>query len=552
MNLVKAQELAKDLSIQELQKYANGFNPAMMPPYIALGALQAKEAMQKKMAAMQGGTQGEQPSIKEQIEQRAGLMALQDQQQKQAQAQMAQQAQSMPMPAPEGIPQPEGQPEPQQAEPPMGMAQGGIARLPVQFNFDEGGIIGYAGGNQVIDPLVEAEERVQQALAKLRTYGLRQRQLDPEGYAAAEQENQQAQKQVIAVEKAISGGPAGAMGQSMGEAQPPAPTNNVQPMAERLSPSDMALRSAPAGLAAAATPPPVKQTPALLQAPRPQAPRPAGLPAALPSAAATAPAPLNMAPNQDQLIAEEAARRKAFGVTGEAGAAAEGRMAGRRAQYEAAKPSGLDDLIRVFGQAGQYKGLSGLGPAYTANEDRKRAQQAAFEAQMEEQQTGLEAARRAEGLGRAGTIGTELGKSRDLASREQIARENNLTQLEASRITAASANRPGETERMMAEYGRLKAKDPAAAEQYMQNIMRIKSGVSGDKQDLAELKNLQNYYKDKLDLIKGATVSKDEKADAAKKLNEINNKIAAMAGIGGATQTTPTRIKFDAAGNQIK
>lgn len=551
MNLVKAQELAKDLSIQELQKYANGFNPAMMPPYIALGALQAKEAMQKKMAAMQGGTQGEQPSIKEQIEQRAGLMALQDQQQKQAQAQMAQQAQSMPMPAPEGIPQPEGQPEPQQAEPPMGMAQGGIARLPVQFNFDEGGIIGYAEGNQVKDPLVEAEERVQQALAKLRTYGLRQRQIDPEGYAAAEQENQQAQKQVIAVEKAISGGPVGAMGQSMGEAQPPAPTNNVQPMAERLSPSDMALRSAPAGLAAAAPPPPVKQTPALLQAPRPQAPKPTGLPAALPSAAPTA-APLNMAPNQDQLIAEEAARRKTFGVTEEAGAAAEGRMAGRRAQYEAAKPSGLDDLIRVFGQAGQYKGLSGLGPAYTANEDRKRAQQAAFEAQMEEQQTGLEAARRAEGLGRAGTIGTELGKSRELASREKIARENNLTQLEASRIAAASANRPGETERMMAEYGRLKAKDPSAAEQFMLNIGRIKSGASGERQDLAELKNLQAIYKDRLDLIKGATVSKDEKADAAKKLNEINNKIAAMAGIGGATQTTPPRIKFDAAGNQIK
>jgi hypothetical protein len=206
----------------------------------------------------------------------------------------------------------------------------------------------------------------------------------------------------------------------------------------------------------------------------------------------------------------------------------------------------------VFGQAGQYKGLSGLGPAYTANEDRKRAQQAAFENQMEEQQTSLESARRAEALGRAGTIGSELGKSRELAVKDKEARERNLTLVEVANIQAASANRPGETERMMSTYSNLKAKDPAAAEQYMQNIMRIKSGVSGDRQDLSELKNLQTFYKEKLDLVKGAGVSKEEKADAKIKLDQINNKIAAMAGISGATQQTPTRIKFDAAGNQIK
>jgi hypothetical protein len=516
-----------------------------MPPYIALGALQAKEAMQKKMAEMQGGAQGEQPSIKEQIEQKAGLMALQDQQQKQAQTQMAQQAQRMPMPAPEGIPQPQEQPEPEQ---PMFMAaQGGIARLPIQFNFDEGGIIGYAEGDQVIDPLVEAEARAAQALAKLRTYGLRQRQQDPEGYAAAEQESQQAQSRVTALEKQITGGPAGAMGQSMGEAQPPAPVNNAPPMNERLSPSDMALRPTPAS-----PPPQVEKVPALLQAPRQQAPRPAGLPTALPSAPQAAPqaappAPLNMTPNQDQLIAEEAARRKAFGITGEAGAAAEGRMAGRRAQYEAAKPSGLDDLIRVFGQAGQYKGLSGLGPAYTANEDRKRAQQAAFENQMEEQQTALESARRAESLGRVGTIGSELGKSRELMRQEKEARERNLTLVEVANIQAASANRPGETERMLADYERLKITNPAAAAERMKNLKAIgdaKSGTAGDRQDLAELKNLQTIYKEKLDLVKGAGVSKEEKADAKIKLDQINNKIAAMAGIGGATQpTSPSNIE---------
>jgi len=534
MNLVKAQELAKDLSIQELQKYANGFNPAMMPPYIALGALQAKEAMQKKMAALQGGAQGEQPSVKEQIEQKAGLMALQQQQQNQAQQQMAQQAQKMPMPAPEGIPEPVAQPEPEQSmDAPMGMAQGGITRLPVQFNFDEGGIIGYAEGELVEDPQVSAAKE-----AAIR-------------YSGRPMSTEQVERLKALIESRKRERAMGEASAARGDMYPPTmrqaeaePVPEVQPMAEQLSPSDKALRSAPAGLAGAIQKPPVDKVASLLQAPKP-----AGLPLA---AAPAEPAAMNMSPNQDQLIAEEAARRKAFGITGEAGAGAEGRMAARRAQYEAAKPSGLDDLIRVFGQAGQYKGLSGLGPAYTSNEDRKRAQQAAFEAQMEEQQTGIESARRAEGASRAGTIGTELGKSRELAQKEKEARERNLTLVEVANIQAATASRPGETERMMAEYSRLKASNPTAAEQYMQNIMRIKSGVSGDRQDLAELKNLQAYYKDRLDLVKGATVSKEDKADAAKKLNEINNKIASMAGIGGATNPTATRIKFDAAGNPIK
>lgn len=553
MNLVKAQELAKDLSIQELQKYANGSNPAVMPPYIALGALQAKELIAKKMQAMQGASQGDQPSIKEQIEQKSGLMALQQQQQNQAQQQMMLQAQRQPMPAPAGIPEPVAQPEPEPLPmgTPFGMAQGGITRLPVQFNFDEGGIIGYAGpdGSEVVDPVAEAQARAQQALDKLRTYGLRQRQQDPEGYAAAEQESQRTQNEVASLERAIAGGPAGAMGRSMGEAQLPAPISSVPPMAERLNEGDMALRSAPAGLPAALLKPPVAQgnvpprPPALAQAPRPTLP-------AAPSAPAQG--ALNITPNQDQLIAEEAARRKAFGITGEAGAAAESRMAGRRKQFEDAKPSGLDDLIRVFGQAGQYKGLSGLGPAYTSNEDRKRAQQAAFETQMENQQTEIDSARRTENAARAVTISTELGKSRELSQKAEQASANIITQLEVARIQAASANRPGETERMMAEYGRLKQTNSAAAEQYMQNIMRIKSGVAGDRQDLAGLKILQAFYEKQLDLMKGNGVSKQEKLDASKKLVEINNKIAAMSGIGGATKPTADRLKFDAAGKEIK
>jgi hypothetical protein len=61
-----------------------------------------------------------------------------------------------------------------------------------------------------------------------------------------------------------------------------------------------------------------------------------------------------------------------------------------RAAYEKSRPSGLDELIRVFGQAGQYKGLSGTGPAYTAMQQQKRAEDLAMEKRQNELLTAIE------------------------------------------------------------------------------------------------------------------------------------------------------------------
>jgi hypothetical protein len=52
--------------------------------------------------------------------------------------------------------------------------------------------------------------------------------------------------------------------------------------------------------------------------------------------------------------------------------------------FERTRPSGLDDLIRVFGQSSQYKGLSGLAPAYTSNQERKRSEELALERRQNE------------------------------------------------------------------------------------------------------------------------------------------------------------------------
>jgi len=153
MNLVQINEHLKDVPIQKLMEYANGKDP-MVPAYMATGEMQRREVMQQRMAASQQAEQGKQPTVKEQVEQKAGLMALQAKQQQQAQQQMTQQAEQQPMPVPPDTPQP-----PMQEEEQFAAASGGIARLPVRddlFEFGGGGIIAFAAGDQV--PVVQETE----------------------------------------------------------------------------------------------------------------------------------------------------------------------------------------------------------------------------------------------------------------------------------------------------------------------------------------------------------------------------------------------------------
>jgi hypothetical protein len=142
MNLVKAQEYAASLPVSELKKYADGLNPSMIPPWLATGEMQAKEKRAEMLNNLQGAAQGEQPSVKEQIEKRAGLMGLQ-------QAQMAQQQGAQAAPRPGG-PVPEGTPEPEQQP----QQEGGIDRLQSNIEMAGGGIVAFAGKgpSKVVNP----------------------------------------------------------------------------------------------------------------------------------------------------------------------------------------------------------------------------------------------------------------------------------------------------------------------------------------------------------------------------------------------------------------
>lgn len=136
MNLVQIAEDLKGLPMQALQAYMNGTNPSV-PPYLAAGELQRRQAAQKAQSLKEGAAQGPMPSVKDQIEQAANSMVAQQQRQAQGMQQMAQQAQKTPMPVPQGTPKPEAQAQP----------EGGLAALPVRSSmFRAGGVVGYADG----------------------------------------------------------------------------------------------------------------------------------------------------------------------------------------------------------------------------------------------------------------------------------------------------------------------------------------------------------------------------------------------------------------------
>lgn len=178
MNLVQIQERLKDMPLQAVMQYANGMNPEV-PPYLALGELNRRKKMEQAMqpAEMPQGT------IKEQLENEVGLAALQKQlmnqlqtqglRQQQAAMSQGQQMARMPGPAPQGVPQPEVPEE-------MEMADGGVATLRVpddQFEFGSGGIIAFKEGGDKgrriptseldIDPLGTSEAGTEAYLAKL-------------------------------------------------------------------------------------------------------------------------------------------------------------------------------------------------------------------------------------------------------------------------------------------------------------------------------------------------------------------------------------------------
>jgi hypothetical protein len=530
MNLVQINERLKEMPVQALQQYANGSNPEV-PPYLALGEIQRREKLKQQMATGQGAAQG-QPSIKEQIEQKAGLLALQ-----QAKVQQQQPQPQPGGPVPIGTPGPEMQGQQQE----MAMASGGVARLPVRSNmykFANGGIIAFQeggsslnerAGQQMMDKgsiydknfgkskeerdLLQKEEMlgtVQERLAKLEAN--KEQLVGQFGQKMYDQALDKARREITSIESP----PMPKVAEPATAVTPPTPIpDNFRraPFQDPRIGSGTGIASgmsAQSGAAGSMTP----ENPMAPTAGAPQAnPALAGLPGVMPgqskyfAQADTDLAKPIAAPTPEGIIAQQKAlspESMQEDFMKKRSQEQRDRISGERESFEKSKPTGLQDLIRVLGQSSQYKGLSGLAPAYTANQQQKRAEELSMESRMNKMQTEADAREyeggkelfgaRSKSMDQANAayqnkLATKTKTLADLAGVDQRRMDeaaNRLSniELEKLRITAraAEAAKPGEAERIEAKFMALKAEGKdKEAEEYLARMASIKGQTRPDR-----------------------------------------------------------------------
>lgn len=169
MNLVQISERLKDFPAALVKQYADGKDPASVPPYLAAAELARKVRMEQQ------GAQAPQKTVKEQLEEKLGLGALQPQIQAQGQPQGA--PQGMPQGMSQGMPPPPGggqgiaqmspeQPQEEAPQPAMAASGGylqGIAKIPVnmfkQSSYAGGGIVAFEGGGDVESEIQRLKNR---------------------------------------------------------------------------------------------------------------------------------------------------------------------------------------------------------------------------------------------------------------------------------------------------------------------------------------------------------------------------------------------------------
>jgi hypothetical protein len=485
MNLVQINERLKDLPMQVVQQYANGMNPEV-PPYLALGELQRRELSQKQMATAQGAQQGPQPSVKEQVEQKAGLMALQQMQQQQMAQQQARP--QGPMPVPAGVPQPEPQPQAM-------MARGGLAGIPVRsdmFEYADGGIIAFQSGGQPKKYETPYDRMNRENREK---GGEEPRVINlPKGTPADEVELIRMQNPDAVVRTEDEGSRLRDIGQAVKRGL--TYSSDVEAMRQRAAPKPAPVEQAslramdnkmmPAGLPGAAVDKGVKPPAAGPLSPMPGDPRPAAPQTGLPGAAAA------MSP-QDEVakLSMEAVREKAKAMTPEEAMAQEGKFATqygldkkfgeeergllalmKQRQADFAKRRPMEELgatLRGFGQG--YGGASAAGEragreTYEMDMANQREALNAINALNKENlATGKERYKFGSGLfgkseesaaaanrQRMETLGSMSNKDKEVAN----AAENRLNNLEVEKLRIAERraerNQPGSASKVRAEY----------------------------------------------------------------------------------------------------
>jgi hypothetical protein len=123
----------------------------------------------------------------------------------------------------------------------------------------------------------------------------------------------------------------------------------------------------------------------------------------------------------EDLIAEDQDIKKRLGLDEPAGKNKLERIAEMNKQYAATQLSPMDELIAMLGKSGQYKGLSGLAPAYTSMAEKKRAADAAQAKLINDLMGGVEDTQRGEKT--ASATGVKTAREKDVGDVRAFDRE---------------------------------------------------------------------------------------------------------------------------------
>ena len=158
--------------------------------------------------------------------------------------------------------------------------------------------------------------------------------------------------------------------------------------------------------------------------------------------------------------------------------------------------------------------------------------------------------------GRARTHGEELETAR-AATKSDIEATQKRDELRSKERIAALANaaslRPGETERITATYLQLKAKDPAAAETYIQGIERAKGAGKSVEAKIADTA-YDNVLKqaEKPMFMKNYNTPEKFNAAVEAETKRLRGASGTMAQPGAETAPPGTEIQYDATGKRVK
>jgi hypothetical protein len=589
MNIVQIQNRVQELpntpqTMQYLNSAMNG-QVATVPPYIAAAELKRRETEGMMDQLAKGAAQGPQPTVKDQLQQKAGIMALMGQQQPPQRPQI-------PQPSP-----PEQQPQ-----------AGGIDSLPVKddmFGMAGGGIVAFNGeGRSDVPAAYETPyDRMNRENREQAAQRAVSQPLDIRVLTRLYQQNPE-----LAKEAALRAGPAGAalLQRVVQSAQSTGPTVGSVP-AERESERAAQRAAAQSAMAPAS----VLNAPSAVEMTGTPAPsgvggqRPPGQRPPAPRSAAPAAAPQQtQAQAQAQLPAGIAAllesspefKRVMEGVTAKNPYAGpqesqadyikrmtEGirsQMPGGKMPFETSEERLRGIEARRAKEDADYKAmttgegrrldnlatfLSGVGPGSFG----MGGAQGVRAVQQVEREQQAEALRRQDMRDQQAMKMAEIRTLNDQAqfalaqgnvqAYERLTQEAKKLQAEFNKDQAVLA-RGAATLRTEASKADLESRDKAEDRASRERTVRMgldarAGGAGGDKQQLAELRALQTSLRDQLK----AEFNSGRRAQINADLAKVNAAIAKMAGLdtmggapGAAGPGGTTRMRFDAQGNLIK